>query len=93
MSDPRVIGTDAIEDARRRGRLIVEVMPGDIVTALARETAERLGRRLVDGPVETPAPPRTGGQVALRRGLYRRSAKWVAPARGARPARRLGPNG
>ena len=90
MSAPRVIGAEAVEAARQRGRLIVEVMPGDIVTALARETAERLGLRLVDGPVETPAPPRTDGQVALRRGLYRRSAKWAAPARGTRPARRLG---
>ena len=35
MSKGRVIGTDTVEEARRRGRLIVEVMPGDIVTALA----------------------------------------------------------
>ena len=69
MSDPRVIGAEAIEDARQRGRLIVEVMPGDIVTALARETAERLGLKLVDGPVEMPAPPRTDGTTALRRGF------------------------
>jgi malate dehydrogenase len=90
MSAARVIGADTIEEARRRGRLIVEVMQGDIVTALARETADRLGLRLVDGPLEKPAPPRTDGAVALRRGLYRRAPKWVAPSRGARPARRIG---
>ncbi len=90
MSDGRVIGTDAIEDARRRGRLVVEVMPGDIVTALARETAERLGLKLVDGPVEMPAPVKTDGATAMRRALYRRAPKWQAPTRVPRKARRLG---
>lgn len=90
MSDPRVIGAEAIEDARRRGRLIVEVMPGDIVTALARETAERLGLKLLDGPIEMPAPVRTDGNTSLRRVLYRRSPKWQAPSRQPRKARRLG---
>lgn len=90
MSDPRVIGAEAIEDARQRGRLIVEVMPGDIVTALARESAERLGLKLVDGPIEMPAPMRTDGATSMRRSLYRRSPKWAAPPRQARKARRLG---
>ncbi len=90
MSDPRVIGAEAIEDARQRGRLVVEVMPGDIVTALARETADRLGLKLVDGPVEMPAPVRTDGATSMRRSLYRRSPKWTAPSRTPRKARRLG---
>ncbi len=90
MSTPRVIGAEAIEDARRRGRLIVEVMPGDIVTALAKDSAERLGLKLVDGPVDMPAPPRTDGAVSMRRSLYRRSPKWVAPSRQPRKAQRLG---
>lgn len=90
MTAGRVIGADAVEDARQRGRLILEVLPGDIVTAMARETAERLGIKLVDGPVEMPAPPRTDGAAALRRGLYRRSAKWQAPSRAPSKARRLG---
>lgn len=90
MSDPRVIGSDTIEDARQRGRLIVEVMPGDIVTALARETAERLGLKLVDGPVEMPTPLRTDGATSMRRTLYRRAPKWQAPSRAPRKARRLG---
>ena len=90
MSEPRVIGAEAVEDARQRGRLIVEVMPGDIVTALAKETAERLGLKLVDGPIEMPAPVRTDGATAMRRTLYRRSPKWQAPSRAPRKARRLG---
>ena len=90
MSNGRVIGTDTVEEARRRGRLIVEVMPGDIVTALARESAERLGLKLVDGPVEMPTPVRTDGKTAMRRSLYRRAPKWQAPSRAPRQARRLG---
>jgi malate dehydrogenase len=90
MSEPRVIGTDTVEEARQRGRLIVEVMPGDIVTALARETAERLGLKLVDGPVEMPAPMRTDGATSMRRTLYRRAPKWQAPSRAPQKARRLG---
>ncbi|MBD3665175.1 malate dehydrogenase [Sulfitobacter aestuariivivens] len=89
MTVGRVIGSDAIEDARRRGRLIVEVMPGDIVTALARDSAERLGLKLVEGPVEMPAPVRTDGNTAMRRVLYRRAPKWQAPSRKPRTARRL----
>ena len=89
MKTGRVIGTDTVEDARQRGRLIVEVMTGDIVTALARETAERLGLKLVDGPIEMPAPVRTDGSTAMRRALYRRAPKWQAPSRAPRKARRL----
>jgi malate dehydrogenase len=37
-----------------------------------------------------PAPVRTDGNVALRRGLYRRSPKWTAPSRKPKKARRLG---
>ena len=56
MSDGRrVIGAEHVEEARARGRLVIEVLPDDIVTALASETAERLGIRLVDGPIERPA--------------------------------------
>ncbi|WP_298846417.1 malate dehydrogenase [uncultured Ruegeria sp.] len=90
MATPRVIGSDAVEDARRRGRIVFEVLPGDIVTALARETAERVGIALVDGPLERPQPSRTDGAVSMRRVLYRRSPKWVAPSRAPRKARRLG---
>ncbi len=90
MATPRVIGSDAVEDARRRGRIVFEVLPGDIVTVLARETAERVGITLVDGPLERRQPPRTDGAVSMRRVLYRRSPKWVAPSRAPRKARRLG---
>ena len=90
MTGGRVIGVEAIEAARQRGRLIVEVMPGDIVTALARDSAQRLGLKLVDGPIEQPAPVRTDGATSMRRSLYRRSPKWVAPRRSAGKGQRLG---
>ena len=32
MAQSRVIGADAIEDARRRGRIVFEVLPNDSVT-------------------------------------------------------------
>lgn len=90
MSTPRVIGAEAVEDARRKGRVVLEILPGDIVTSLAEETAARLGLRLVDGPLEKVAPVRTDGVTSMRRVLYRRSPKWRAPERAARSARRLG---
>lgn len=90
MNASRVIGAEAVEDARRKGRIVFEVLPGDIVTALAQEAAQRLGIRLVDGPLEKPALIRTDGAVSMRRALYRRSPKWVAPAKAPRKARRLG---
>lgn len=91
MSERRVIGSEHIEDARRRGRLTLEILPGDILTPLAEETAARVGLDLIEGPVERPAAIRTDGATALRRGLYRRSPKWVAPSpRAPREARRLG---
>jgi malate dehydrogenase len=93
MAKSRVIGSEHIEDARQRSRIVFEILPGDIVTALARETAVRLGIRLVDGPLEKPVSPRTDGNTALRRGLLRRSPKWVAPkpstARGVRRLSKL----
>jgi malate dehydrogenase len=86
----RVIGSEHIEDARQRGRIVFEVLEGDIVTALARETAARLGIKLVDGPLEVVAHERTDGGTALRRGLYRRGPKWITPrASKTRHARRF----
>lgn len=87
---PRVIGAEAISEARHRGRVVFELLPGDVVTALARETAERLGIRLIEGPLERPAPPRADGRATMQRVLYRRGAKWMAPSRAPRKARRLG---
>lgn len=76
----RVIGSEHIEQARQRGRIVFEVLPGDIVTSLAVETAQRVGIRLLNGPLEKAAYPRTDGKTAMRRGLYRRAAKWIAPS-------------
>ena len=75
----RVIGSEHVQDAVRRGRRMLEVMPGDIVTAQARESAERLAIALVDGPVEKPPEVRSDGTTAVRRVLYRRNPKWMAP--------------
>ena len=89
----RVIGAEHVQAARRSGRLTMEVLPGDILTPLAEETAVRVGLALVDGRLERPAVVRTDGATALRRGLYRRSPKWVTPApapRAHREVRRLG---
>ncbi|MGI9504827.1 MAG: malate dehydrogenase, partial [Geminicoccaceae bacterium] len=91
MRGKRVIGSEQIEEARKRGRLTVEILPGDIITLLAEETAARFGLDLVEGPLERPAVIRTDGATALRRGLYRRSPKWTAPTPVTpREARRLG---
>ena len=76
---PRVIGEEHITDARRRGRQVLEVLPGDIVTQLAREAAENSRITLIDGPLEKPTIPQIDGAIALQRGLYRRSPKWIAP--------------
>lgn len=85
----RVVGSDLIEEARQRGRIVFELLPGDIVTAVARETAARIGIRLLDGPLEKPAVVQADGATTLRRVLHRRSPKWVAPSRaGAKTARR-----
>lgn len=85
----RIIGSDLVRDAGRRGLRVIEVGAGDIVTAAGRETAESLGVRLVDGPVERPAVPATDGAVAARRVLHRRSPRWTSPRprEGLNPAR------
>ena len=76
---PRVIGAEHITDARRRGRQVMEVLPGDIVTQLAREAAENSRITLIDGPLDKPTIPQIDGAIALQRGLSRRSPKWIAP--------------
>jgi malate dehydrogenase len=90
MCAQRVIGSEFVEQARQRGHVTLEVLPGDIVTAVALETANRLGIKLLDGPIEKPAVPRTDGNTSARRALYRRSPKWMAPSKvSARSAQRL----
>lgn len=89
MSPVRVIGSETLEEARRKGRISFEVLPGDIVTSLARESAERIGIRLVEGPLERPAPPRADGKTAMRRALHRRSPRWAPPSRAPRKARKI----
>ncbi|MEL7465270.1 MAG: malate dehydrogenase [Pseudomonadota bacterium] len=86
----RVVGGEHIEEARSKGRVVFEVLPGDILTDVAKEAAARLGVKLVDGPLPKPAAHRTDGATSMRRSLYRRSARWTAPkAATPREARRL----
>ena len=85
----RVIGAEDIDRARASGRKIIETLPGDIVTDMARESAARVGITLVDGPLARPAHVRSDGATAMRRALTRRAPRWTAPTRTSRPARRL----
>ena len=80
MKDRRTVIVDEIvRDAYRRGRKNVEVGQRDIITALARETAERLKIEFIHAPVEKPVVYRTGGATATRRILYRNNPRWIAP--------------
>jgi len=90
MVPKKVVGSEHVADAARRGRRMIEIMPGDIVTASARESAERLKINLVDGPIERPAVIETDGATAARRSLYRRNPKWTPPQPSAnRAVRRI----
>ena len=71
----RVIGTEQVAEMRAKGRIVLEVLPNDIVTAQAEEKAARLGIRLVPGLLERPQVYRTDGATSLRRVLYRRSPR------------------
>ncbi len=90
MGSARVIGVESVEDARRRGRRTIEIRRGDIVTALGRESAERMGIRLVSGPIERAPPPKSEGHLVLKRALWRRSAKWPRRANDAQSGAPLG---
>lgn len=90
MNQPRVIGAEHVNAVFRSHRQVLEIMAGDIVTDLARETAQRLGIRLVQGPVERPQPPRVDGGQVMMRNLYRRSPRWVSPRGTELPSRRFG---
>lgn len=84
-----VVGEEHVVSAWRGGSATLAVAPGAVVTASAREAAERLSVELRTGPLEQPAVPATDGAIAMRRLLYRRSPGWVAsqPIRGLNPSR------
>ena len=75
----RVLGAEHVDQARARNQQVLEILPGDIVTDLAIETAARLGIELVQGPLEKPSPPASDGHTRMRRSLLRRSPRWLAP--------------
>ena len=89
-----VVGEEHVREAFRRGRRKVVVANDDIVTPQALDALERLGLQIVRGPLEEPAPLASDPGRAIRRGLYRRGARWVASdrPRGLTPTRfaRLG---
>ena len=89
-----LISEASVGDAHRRGRRMIEVPPGAIVTDLARDAARRLDVNLVDGPLPKPSRAIADGATAMRRGLQRRNPGWRAPqpttpAGGARKIARL----
>ena len=87
----RVLSEADIVAAHRRGRRVLEVLDGDLVTPQARETAERLAVSLHEGPLATPAPVRSSAANAAQRVLWRRSPRWQASPPALRAeARRLG---
>ena len=86
----RVIGSEHVEAVRRSGRVRLEILQDDIVTDLARETAERLGIKLVVGPLERPLPKQVDGGAAMARGLYRRAPRWIAARKAWAKATMLG---
>ena len=75
----RVIGAEHVQEASTRGRRLIEVMPGDIVTGAARDSAERLRVTLAAGPLPKPQAIETDGATAARRVLLRRSPRWISP--------------
>ncbi len=74
-----VIAEEQVRDAFRRGRRIISLKVGDIVTAQAQDTAARLNIKLLDQPPLSPPPVQTDGVTAARRALYRRNPGWSAP--------------
>ncbi len=74
-----VIGEAQVREQVDRGRRIIVVEPGDILTPQARELIEALRLEVVDEPPPVPERPGTDPALAIQRTLYRRSPRWVAP--------------
>jgi len=74
-----VIGEAQVREHVERGRRVVVVRPGDLVTPQARELIEALGLEVVDQPPPVPERPATDPNLAVQRTLYRRSPRWMAP--------------
>jgi malate dehydrogenase len=74
-----VVGEEHVRRAFHRGQRRLVVANEDIVTPQALDALERLGIEIVRGPLERPAPIGSDPGRAVRRGLYRRGARWIAP--------------
>jgi len=73
----RVIGTEAIDKARNAGRRWIEIRPDDIVTELARESAQQLDIEFKSPEQTRIAPLRSNPAHRNQRELLRRSPKWM----------------
>ncbi len=84
-----VIGESLVKEEARRGRRRIVHLPGDIITAAAREAMDALGMELVEGPLPVPQPRASDPATAVRRVLYRGAPRWVTPKPpvGIRPRR------
>ncbi len=84
-----VIGESLVQEEARRGRRRIVHLPGDIITAAAREAIDALGMELVEGPLPVPQPRASDPATAVRRVLYRSAPRWVTPKApvGIRPRR------
>ena len=79
-SQRQVIGAEQVAQAHAKKLKELEIGKNDIVTDLARESAQRLGVALVIGPIARPEVVRADGATQQQRQLLRRSPKWSAPA-------------
>jgi malate dehydrogenase len=75
----RVIGAEQIARAHAQKRKQFEINKTDIVTDLARESAQRLGIELITGPIAKPAVVKSDSATQQQRQLFRRSPRWSAP--------------
>ncbi len=74
-----VIGESQVQEEARRGRRRIVYLPGDIITAAAREAMDALGLELVEGPLPVPQPRASDPATAVRRVLFRSAPRWVTP--------------
>ncbi len=79
-SQRQVIGAEQIAQAHAKKQKQLELHKNDIVTDLARESAQRLGVELVIGPIVRPSVVKSDSATQQQRQLFRRSPKWSAPA-------------
>jgi len=76
-----VIGEAEVRRVAATGRREIVVAPGDILTPQARDAIAELGLEIVDRARPAASGPPVDEATAVRRVLFRRSPRWVPPAR------------